>query len=304
VNLLDQAYSLDPDPVYLLNAARVLELKDDLHAARQRYERFLQVEKDPKLLRLARERLEGVLDRLPGTLVIEVSPPAARAAVDGHVVEPGTPIELRRGSHSVEVTLVGHETSTRIVDVSPGVETRVRMELKPLHVPRAVNPPPAPAAAPSTVEARRPEPGESHVGETPAPRPAPGSTDAIAIQAESRYSPWQWVLIGTGTVAIALGGVLTYLAKAQNDEVASAATFPDGTVRLDAMSRQDAVSRHASAQQKMNGAIALYAIGGTAFATGVVLAILDIRKGHAPTPVAVSLTPCEEGAFVGATGRF
>lgn len=303
VALLDQAYALDPDPTYILIAAKVLEKKGDLAAARQRYERFLQVEKDPKQLRRGRERLDALLDRIPGGLVTEVTPPGARVAVDGNPVEPGVTVYLRRGPHRVEASLAGHETDVRTVDVSPGVETRLRIDLKPVPTPAAVLPapvaPPPVAERPRAVPAEPPlsavEPGRLLSRETPS---------AVTARPGPRYSPWQWMLIGTGAAAVVAGGLLTYFAKAQNDEVGNAATFPDGTVRLDAMSRQDALSRHASAQQKMDGAIALYAVGGVAVVAGVVLAILDSRDPASSAPATVSMVPVQGGALVGATGRF
>ena len=256
--LFEKAHELTGEPILLHNIGRMYDKKGDLGAARQYYELFLQKATDPADLELGKKRLEQVLDRIPGRVWVETDPMGARVVVDDKDVgqAPVGPLELRRGLHRVSASLPGREVAQKDVTVEPGGEMRVRLALTPLAPPappRAETGPKKPAAQPQAV---------ARVG--PAPR--------------SRFAPWQWVAMGAGAAGIVCGGVLTYLAGRDRDQV-TGADRKGGVVV--GMSQPDAVSLADAADKKDKASYALYAIGGAAVVTGVVLWVLDATgKGN------------------------
>lgn len=132
LELFQKAYQLDPAPVLLGHMAKILDRKGDLAGARALYERWVAEETDPDRLAKARTRLADLLDRMPGRLVVAVSPEGATVTVDGREVAAGTAVELKRGSHKVEVRLRGHAPAKRTAEVLPGGETRLDVDLMPL----------------------------------------------------------------------------------------------------------------------------------------------------------------------------
>lgn len=132
LELFEKAYRLDPAPVLLGHMAKAYEQKGDLAKAREYYEKWLAAETDPERIAKARARLEALLDRMPGRLVVTVSPEGAAVTVDGRPVVAGTAVELKRGSHEVEVTLRGYAPAKRTAEVEAGGETRLSVSLLPL----------------------------------------------------------------------------------------------------------------------------------------------------------------------------
>lgn len=87
---------------------------------------------------------------------------------------------------------------------------------------------PAPAAPPAAAERPWPVHAEPPLSAAEPGRPLSRETlSAVTARPGPRYSPWQWVLIGTAAAAVVRGGLLTYFAKAQNDDVVLAAVLPD-----------------------------------------------------------------------------
>jgi hypothetical protein len=132
LELFEKAYRLDPAPVILGHMAKVHDRKGNLAKAREMYEQWVATETDPGRLSKARVRLEDILERIPGKLVVTATPAGAAVKVDGRSVAAGAAVELKRGGHDVEVTLAGHAPEKRTAEIRPGGETRLGVELKPL----------------------------------------------------------------------------------------------------------------------------------------------------------------------------
>ena len=132
LEFFEKAYKLDPAPVLLGHMAKVYDKKGDLAKARDLYQRWVAAETEPDRQGNARSKLEAVLERMPGRLVVAASPAGAAVKVDGRPVAAGAPVELKRGSHEVEVTLKGHAPAKRTAEVTPGGETRMSVDLMPL----------------------------------------------------------------------------------------------------------------------------------------------------------------------------
>ncbi len=130
--LFEKAYRLDPAPILLGHIGKVYEKKGNLPKAREMYERFVATETDPDRLARGRELLNGLLDRMPGRLVVTASPAGAKVKVDGRPVAAGSAVELTRGTHHIEVTMKGHAPAKRTAEVTPGGETRLAVTLMPL----------------------------------------------------------------------------------------------------------------------------------------------------------------------------
>lgn len=132
LSLFERAYRLDPAPILLGHMAMTYEKKGDLAEARELYERFIAEEKDAGRLAKGRAHLARVLDRIPGWLVVTVTPPGAWVLVGGKTLTSGTPVMLRRGSYDVEVNRQGHVPVRRTAEVRPGEETRLDIHLTPM----------------------------------------------------------------------------------------------------------------------------------------------------------------------------
>ena len=132
LELFEKAYGMDPVPLLLGHMAKAHVRKGDLQKARELYERWLSAETDPRLRARAGELLGEVLDQIPGRLVVTASPSGAAVTVDGHGVETGGAVELKRGDYEVAVSLRGHRPEKRTARVEAGGETRLKVDLLPL----------------------------------------------------------------------------------------------------------------------------------------------------------------------------
>jgi hypothetical protein len=363
IALFKRAYVLEPDAALLYNIGRLYDKKGDMPRAREYYERYISDEKDQDRLAKGRQRLQDVLDRIPGTLVIETDTPGAIVEVDGKPVAATRlpiSIQLVRGNHEVVAKLEGRAPDSKTVVIPPGGEVRVLMALRPLPAQVTIRCPVRGTRV--TVNSRDPRvtpidrpfvvtPGHIKVEATADGyekftqeiEVAPGASVAIdaVLQAippkvvalppaqpkisavmpsklaapvvaakvsPAKYSPWQWVTLGTGAAMVITGGVLTGLASKDRAKVDDAKTLSIGSSNLSGMTRADVLSLLSSADKMSNASIAMYSIGGAAIVTGVVLAILDAKRTSAGKPgaasVALSAGPVPGGAVVQATGRF
>lgn len=132
IRLFEEAYRLDPDPVYLRNMGRAYEKKGELFKAKELYQKSLEQEKDPEQRAKTQAYLEALLERLPGRLVFDVNPRGAVVKVDGKEVETSKPLELRRGSHLIEAEMPGYGKYSDRVEVLGGVEHTISIILKPM----------------------------------------------------------------------------------------------------------------------------------------------------------------------------
>ncbi len=132
------------------------------------------------LLTPARKRFE-LLEKIPATVLLQVTPASAMVEVDGVAQQGSAPftLKLAAGKHQLKVSQEGFEPLTTELDVSPAQSVEQAVELVPL-----------PAAPPPVVE---PPP----VATAPEP-PAP---------AEPRSKVPAYVTLGVAGVSAALGTV-------------------------------------------------------------------------------------------------
>jgi hypothetical protein len=253
----------------------------------------------------ARAALALALSPATVPLTVACDCPGARVELDGRAIGMGPldlPVDVAPGTHTVTVVPFVGDGLVQSVEVPIGGPARVDIRLRiddavalaggaPASLVAPLEPPTVPPPAPE-----EPPPGPDPI---PEPVPAP----AVA-KAAWRASPWQWVAIGTGAASIVAGGVLTALAARDRDRITGAPT-ENG---ISTMTRTEALSIRRSAETKDKASYALYAVGGAAVATGIVLWIVDATRpgagaaAQATMPV-VSATQ-DSGWAVGATGRF
>ncbi len=135
IALFQKAYGMDPAPLLLYNIGRLYDKKGDLAKARDYYEKYVEQEQDPERLAKGRQRLDAVLDRIPGRLVVETDPPSAKVEVDGRPLtarhQPFT-IETKRGNHEVGAKLDQYAPERQTAWVTPGGETRLKITMRPM----------------------------------------------------------------------------------------------------------------------------------------------------------------------------
>jgi len=341
LELFEKAYRLDPAPVLLGHIAKVYEQKGDLRRAREYYERWVAQETDPDRLAKARARLSDVLDRIPGRLTVSASPAGATVRVDGRPVSPGAAVELKRGSHELEVTLRGHAPEKRGVEVKPGEETRVSVVLKPL--PGRLEVRGGPAGARVTVNGMDGRtlpldqpyvlPPGVHVVEVTANgyekmvrsvevRPDETASVSVALKAlpsavarapvqgpppvegeagRGEVRPWPWVAIGTGAAAVGVGVLMSVLAHQEREKVSGATR--DGDV-VTGIAMQAASSHVDRAKTYDKVGYVMYGIGGAAVVTGVVLAVTQPKADAREAAASVGASPVPGGLAFSVAGRF
>lgn len=289
IRLYQKAYDLAREPVLLYNVGRMYDKLGDLAKAREVYERYLAEEKEPEGLARGRERLEAVLDRIPGRLQVTTEPVGAAVEIDGRPVGSGPtgPLELGRGVHAVWVKLEGHAAAARSVEMQAGESSFLHVRLEPVPVP-------LPVAAPAVVEGG------------PADAPVrPGSpVGTVAASGTVSRSPWPWVSIGIGAASLVTGGVMTGLAYRERSQVTGAGQtegYVTGITQAEALAHRETAGTYDKASY------ALYAVGGAAVVTGVVLWFVlppKAQQSLARAPAFLTLAPVSGGGVVGATGRF
>lgn len=256
--------------------------------------------------------------------------------VNGQPVDAGRAVELRRGTYEVEVTLQGHAPAKHTIEVSPGEERRLTVQLVALPGWLEVR---GTAGARITVNGKDPRilpleqpyvlPPGLHVVEVTAegyekwvktvevkpdsrlmldamlvvlPRKAePSPVEEVAKTAEVRRSWWPWVCIGTGAAALVTGGVMSGLAYRERGKV-SGASQEGGVVT--GLSMTDAASHVSKAKTYDQASYAMYVLGGATVVAGVVLWVVQRTSKPIPgAPVAVA-SPVPGGMAVSAAWRF
>ena len=233
ITLFRKAYGYDPHPTLLFLLARLYDRKGDLPRARESYLGFLAAGTDPDKISVAKVRLEGVLDRMPGLLVIDTAPAGASVLVDGKPVAMTNAtgrVELKRGRHEVVASLELHEVERQGVDVPPGGEVRVRLALRPTPRPQAeeivrkVEPPPP--------EPPLPEPDVVEATVLPAPLPeAPAVGGQVALSAGEGFLTQDGTVDRTHATLELLGGMRFRGARWLQFEVA-VAVAPESPVMV------------------------------------------------------------------------
>lgn len=139
-----EAYRIAPHPSVRVNMANCYERLERPLEALDHFERFLAEAENasPEQQREVRAAVRRLRQQV-GEVFVRVQPDGATVRV-GNVMSTAPvlePIELARGAHRVEVSLAGHRTETRDVEVRGGDRVELTVTLVPA-APEVVTPPP------------------------------------------------------------------------------------------------------------------------------------------------------------------
>ena len=184
-----------------------------------------------------RRRL-GELEKRVGVVVVKIPQEGAFVTIDGHEVGRGV-AEVRErllpGPHTLVATLELHQTLTRRIHARPGIEQPLEVELGAERI--------------KVVVEKQP------------------------VRFEQRFAGWvPWATMGTGVGLALAGGALHYSAAQDFRDfdalVASQVQVGDMSKDVD-----DSLKRQGDIKQTT--AVSLYAAGGAALATGLVLLFIN-----------------------------
>ncbi len=193
-----------------------------------------------------RRRL-GELEKRVGVVVVKIAQDGAHVAIDGREIGRG-PAEVRvrllPGPHTLVATLDGHQTLTRRLEVEAAKPLPLAVQLEIEKVKVVV--------------------------------------EQQAVRYERPYPTWvPWTTVGGGVALALVGGALHYSAAQDFDEF-------DALVEAAVSSGHEAATVDQSAREsgelKQIAAISLYAVGGAAIATGVVLLFFNRPQPVEPGP--------------------
>jgi len=156
-------------------------------------------------LRLETERLLRRAERFVAKLTLTLEPSDARVQVDGAPVEvePGQPLLLEIGAHTIEFSAEGYAPETRTLNVQ-----RRENESWSIVLQRLPEPPPVVTTVPTPAET-----AESALAiEAPEDASAPIDS-APSARRPLRKNPWLW----TGVGAVVVAGVVTAVVLATRD---------------------------------------------------------------------------------------
>jgi tetratricopeptide (TPR) repeat protein len=120
------------EPLVLYYLAETHDKLGETAAALTYYARFLATPRPSRNeAKVARQRI-GVLSRNTARLYVAVTPEGAAIAIDGKSVgraAASAPLFLSPGSHRCEISLAGHETEERVIDVDKGDIVNLKVTL-------------------------------------------------------------------------------------------------------------------------------------------------------------------------------
>ena len=288
---------VDGKPVKALRQPLSIELKPGSHEVVARLDKYGTERQTVSVTPGGDTRIRLKMRALSGELTVRCDVRGARVSVQGHDSKTtpfDRPFVLPAGHHIVEVLADGYWKSVQSVDVPSSGSVAIDVALTPL---------PAPVALPPAAPTRG-----------PVERQGTQAPVGVAGEAPTRHSPWQWVALGSGAAMVITGGILTALAMKDRSQVTDAATWANGTIKGTDVTRATAQSLEDSANRKMDASIAMYALGGAAIVTGIILwatepalpAAQNSAQGPGETRATASLTggPWDGGGMVAVTGSF
>jgi hypothetical protein len=347
LRLFEEAYKLDPDPIYLRNMGKIYEKLGEIQKARSMYEESLSRETDPSQKSKTQGYLESLLEKMPGVVIIDATPQAAVVKIDGKNVEIGKPVEVRRGSHVIEATAPGYAPYKEQVEVLSGYERKVSIALKALpgklvvrcNVEGAMvtvdgqDTRTAPIVKPfevlpglhvveakkdgyerwvRSIEVKMGEEVALDVGLVPTVKPEPTpprktepkQTEVLAKKAEVKRALWPWVSLGVGAGMLITGGVMSGLAASEKGKIESTHVGVLGDIVTTPRSEAQSHSDKAKTYEKVS--FAMYAVGGAAVITSVVLFVVKPGSKEKTSKPDLVLSPVayEGGASLCFEGRF
>jgi tetratricopeptide (TPR) repeat protein len=310
LELMRQAYALDPSPVLLNNIGSLLEALGRYREAVATYEGVLShPATPPELIVLDRQRVERLSLKLAGAwLRLESKETGAEGWVDGVAVELGVEVEVPPGAHRIELwtprtrelrwlhqRLPSGELTTVVADAPPDWS---RLEVDQLGVPsqgfeldgyhlRGLS-----RGAETIVLS----PGHHTLywrtpGEAPLVREldlAPGARHRLADDPSLRLralplaavtappveaSAWPLVALGAGAALLGAGGALGVAAGGDRDAVRNARRDPSGVIT--GLSYAQAGALEAEANTKANAALTFFLTGSATFAVGALWWLLE-----------------------------
>ncbi len=284
------AYDLYPTAGMAFNLARALHRAGNLHEAAVAYR--LVVGGTPELMTKARSYLADVERALgQGTLELQVQPAEAKAEIDGLPVDigHGQALRLSAGRHQLRVFADGFVTHVHDVEIVGAGTRRINVKLDPLQAPgdRPGGETPATAAAGSAGTAqggvaRPPAGGPTGTAVQAAGGATGGPGDAVVRAKPRRLAAAGWATLGTAAALVVTGGVLYAVGgkgrdalRGQQDDTAPADCDPRAAGCVVQHSQRDALDRAAKADRLVGSAVGLWAVGGAALATAVVLLVVD-----------------------------
>ncbi|HTJ84455.1 MAG TPA: hypothetical protein VL400_22205 [Polyangiaceae bacterium] len=221
------------------------------------------------VLDVAKQQIAALDARVPKlTVVWDASLPGASVQLDGASVENGKPARVDPGKHAVRATAPGRTTFTKTVDLAEGQAADVKVELR--------------------------------LAESSTEPPPPGTTEEGA-----GLSPWPFVIMGGGLVALGVAIPLAVIGQSDLDEVYTHCGAPDADGhRTCPKAYEDDVS---AVRVKYGVAGALGAVSGIALGVGATLLVLDLtRAPEHPSAEGWTVLPWvgPGGAGAAVAGRF
>ncbi|MCB9727069.1 MAG: PEGA domain-containing protein [Deltaproteobacteria bacterium] len=271
-----RAFDLDPN-------ADLANLLADLHANLRMpcdgvLDLMLAADLDPS--EPARDYIDKTLpilarkcDRKLGWVRIEATPAGARVRVGGVEFQAPRTVGLRAGEHTVDVSAPGHEAVTRTLEVRAGHGATERYTLA------AVAPP---VGASKPVQVEKPQ-------STPEPTPViPEPVTPAPVRKGHGLRNAGWTLLATGLAAAATGAGMTVWGQAAVDEADDLSS--NGATVLTGDDLQRWKDLNAKSDRRQAAATALYAIGGAALVSGVVMVVVGSRRTR-PSAATVRVDP-------------
>jgi hypothetical protein len=289
-----ESYKLEPATGTLLNIAACYESAGKFGTAWANYNEALVAAKregQDFRVKFATEHLAALEDKLT-RFVLELAPqadvPGLEVKLDGQLVPAGAfgiPAPIDPGIHTVEATAPGRKPVR--FELTANAPKQLVTATIPLLESASVEPAPAPAAVSP----------KSAAPTTMARAPAPATTTRGGTLRSIGYVVGAAGLLGVGT-----GGVLYFVARAQNETAKSQCTIGENGCR-----NEDELTRHDdnvdAAETNHLFSLVSFGVGGAALATGLVLVLLG---GPTRERAAFLVTPSvdERGAGLSAVGRF
>lgn len=304
LELMRQAYALDPSPVLLNNIGSLLEALGRYREAMATYEGVLNhPATPPELIALDRQRVERLSLKVAAAwLRLESAEAGAEGWVDGVAVELGVEVEIPAGARRIELwtprtrelrwvhqRLPSGELTTLAPDAPPDWS---RLDLAQVEVPSegfeldGYHPRGLSRGAETIVlspghhSLRWRIPGEAplerelellpgaryRLADDPSLRLRAQPLAAVTALPPAASSAWPLVALGAGAALLGAGGALGLAAGADRDAVRGAARDPSGAII--GLSYAQAGALEAEANTKANAALTFFLTGSATLAVG------------------------------------
>lgn len=226
----DEAYQADPKPKYLYNLAKSREKADQLAAAVESYELYLEVApeaEDADRVRGVMEFLDAKVRRSFGKIEVTSKPDRSAVAISGAGVERAstTPLSawLAPGPYEAVVTRPGYETVRTTVEVKVGESTPLEVVLAEVGAAHKQEPETPPAEKAESAAVPEEPPAEKPMAKAPAtaekaPKAAKAPKTAPPPAEPGGSSMATIAAFGVAGVALVAGLALGGLAFSKNAE--------------------------------------------------------------------------------------